>query len=220
MAWASAYCTATEYRYRTGDNSSGADTELDAILLRASRIVEQRLGRVFNQSAASQARYYEGAGPESWDPYGDRSRKLPIDDLVTLDASGIAVDLAGDGLYSTTFSVSAWAVLSPYNAALQPEAEPYTHIELMRVGSPTLSYWPRRPRIVKVTGTWGWPAVPGAIKELTADIAHRIKQAHVAGGTGVIPTFEGGIEAGLSERDWRLWTDIERRYSRRVPAVA
>lgn len=220
MAWADAYATDAEYRARVGDNSSGVDTTLDSILLTASRLVEQRLGRVFNQSTADQARYFEGVGHEGFDPYGDRARKLAIDDLVSLAATTpIAVDLAMDGTYSTTFAASTWAVLTPFNAALQPEPEPYTHIELLRRGSPTLAYWPRVPRVVRVTGTWGWPAVPGAIKELTIQIAHRIKQAHDAGSSGEIPTFEGG-SAIIGEADWRLWRDIEMRYSRRVPAVA
>jgi hypothetical protein len=177
----------------------GDDSTLDAQLLEATGFVSEKLGRVFNQSTAGEVRYFTGNG----------TGKITIDDLVSL--TQIAVDQALDGTYSTTFATSAWAVLEPYNAAIY--GKPYTSLRLLSVGSPTLTTWPTYERAVRITGTWGWPAVPEVIRALCIRRTQEIR-------LGAIGQARPEFGEPPPDDSWRLWREAEVLYSRRLPAIA
>lgn len=89
---------------------------------------------------------------------GPDSDLLRVDDLTNLVA--IAVDLGNDNTYETIVAATD-LYLRPPNAA--QDGWPYTHL-LLRPGNSAMTTWGRLAQSVKVTGTWGWPAVPAAIK--------------------------------------------------------
>lgn len=168
------YATAAEYR--TGISPNKVDTSADGEILNdltaVSRWLERRLGRFFTKDAAAVARDYYGpsAGPvypEAENPYkfaGAYSRTLDLGtDLVSVTT--LISDDGGVGPASTT-SWTSWTAntdyqLLPLNADKGPEPRPYNALYV-----PTYSGklgWPPT-RLVRVTGIWGWPAVPASIK--------------------------------------------------------
>lgn len=93
--------------------------------------------------------------------YGGLSRTLDIDDLVSI--TSIEVDEQIDNTFSLALASTDYELL-PRNAALGSEPAPYTQIDLTPYG--TQYRWLPNAR-VKVTGIWGWPAVPQAIRIAT-----------------------------------------------------
>jgi hypothetical protein len=150
------YATTAELKARLGIADSVEDTLLSNALDTASREIEQHTGRIFTQTAASTVRVFE---PHSW-----RELELPrFNDLAVLAA--LASDGDGDGVYETIWSAADYQ-LEPVNAAAFPEQRPYECIDA--IGAllfPVPLAGALREYTVQVTGTWGWPAVPAAIKE-------------------------------------------------------
>ena len=137
-----------------------ADSDIRVALTAASRGIDEALGRRFYPDAdADQVRYYTPNG----------GCRLWIDDLVTL--TSFKTDDGGDGTFENTWTVNTDFVLGPLNAVA--DGQPYTHIEINGAGS---FRWPTRgyPRSVQVTGMFGWPAPPAAVKTLTTMVAHRL----------------------------------------------
>lgn len=143
-----------------------------ADLVAASRFIEKYLhGRFFGQEGTDDdpvtRTYMPKSGPvirsdwaESENPwkYGGMTRVLDIDDLVSVDA--ITIDEQLNNTFSRTL-VSTDYQLLPYNAALGPEPKPYNQITLTSYG---MVYAFTRNARVRVSGVWGWPAVPEVIR--------------------------------------------------------
>lgn len=157
------YCPVEALKSRIGLASTheAADVELHAACFAATRWVEQHTDRVFYRTLSA-IRTFE---PHDW-----RCLTLPpFCDLVS--ASAVKTDTAGDGTYATTWSVTDYQLL-PYNPAAAPEQRPYD--EIRAVGSKTFPYpcgSTSRLDTVQITGIWGWPKVPMAVKQATAIIA-------------------------------------------------
>lgn len=121
----------------------------------AARAIEQHCERVFYRTT-SQARTFEACD----------QNELPLpefNDLVTLTT--LKSDASGDGTFETTWSTSDYH-LYPVNPDAAPERRPYTKIRA--VGShpfPVPSGTRSRSDRVEITGVWGWPAVPYAVKQ-------------------------------------------------------
>lgn len=173
MAWTSAYADATEYRNRIDKSITTDDAAILAGLTAITRMLEEELGRVFNQSSAGEARYFDAGTPIANDDprskylvtpriYGQTSG-IAIDDLVT--ATEIASDLDGNGTYET-IAVSTDYYLLPYNAAIY--SKPYTRVELSLNPANAIGGY---AKAVRITGTWGWPSVPAPVKEATIQLA-------------------------------------------------
>lgn len=193
MAIGDAYATPSQYRAVLDKTDTGEDAEIAEDLLAVSRYLDRALGRFFSRDTAPQARVYvvPAAGrpwpgwAEAENPwrYGGLVRVLYIDDLVSV--SSVAVDQDRDGTFETTLAPSDYELL-PRDAALRPEPEPYTAIELLPWGSlPALSPGMR----VRVEGIWGWPSVPMAVQRATIHL------------TGILrlesPRAQRQLQAGL-----------------------
>lgn len=172
MAVTDAYSDASTYRAVTDKTDTAEDAEILTDLTAVSRYLEQRLGRFFNKDASDVARDfiapYDGpVFPEAENPYkySRGSRMLHIDDLSAAPTS-IVVDSNGDGTPETTLASTDYQLM-PLNADKGAEPRPYTSIYIP-VWSTQLGWPPQR--IVRVTGKWGWPAVPEAIKRATIHI--------------------------------------------------
>lgn len=214
MALLDAYASAAEYRDRTGKSSTGEDATVLTICTAVSRFLERQLGnhrgeRNFNQSTAATARTFDAAG----------GTRLWVDDLVSIDNDGIAVDEGNDGTYSTLFDPTAetWVALGPDNAAEFSEA--YTRVDLLpRTDNTVLSRWPLGRRKVQITGTWGWPAVPGAIKEATIVIARQLTDLEKSGFTLQLENIDSSVQMAPGAAS--LIKQLKAQYSRRLPVFA
>lgn len=138
---------------------SFADSDIALALTAASRAVDHVCDRRFWADAtATVVRYYS---PES-------SHRLAIDDLVTL--TEFAVDASRSGSFDEVWTVNTDFVLEPLNAAA--DGWPWTTVEVLTLR--TSRYLPCERRAVRVTGKFGWAAVPDAVKQATSICASRL----------------------------------------------
>lgn len=173
------YATVEALKSRLGNiTTTTNDTECHGACFAASRWVEQHCQRVFYRSAAATVRTFT--------PTDLYCVQMPgFNDLVSVSA--LATDSAGDGTFETVWAAADFQ-LWPSNTA-GPEMQPYT--EIRAIGSQTFPVYygyshTRRDR-VQVTGVYGWPAVPRAVREATlikAEELFKLKEAPfgVAGG--------------------------------------
>lgn len=134
-----------------------ADGDLQRALSSASRAVDDICGRRFySDTDATSVRYFTPTNACS----------VAIDDLVSLTT--LATDATGDGVYETTWSASDYS-LEPINASL--DGFPYTEIIKKMYGS---RYFPVGVQnSVKVTGKFGWSAIPPQVESATLMLAGR-----------------------------------------------
>ncbi len=213
MALLDAYVSLAEYRARTGSKATAADATLTAQITAVARLMERSLGvaaGAFN-SVTSAARVFDGGGRNILHL---RDREGHLYFLQTIDADGLAIDDDMDGAYDDyllDFN-DAWVRGLPENAAVN--GEPYTSIELRPLSAATMLRFPALPGCVRITGTWGWSAVPGIIKELNAHLTHDLEQAQLVDETGSLPAIDSSLP--LSDQTWRFWRLAERHYGYRV----
>jgi hypothetical protein len=129
------------------------DAMLDASISAASRMIDGYCGRNFASTGSAVARLYN-----TGDPF-----VCYIDDLagtaITVQSSTLA-----DGNFDVTWTSSDYQ-LEPLNGFLDGQTWPY--YRLRAVGDylfPTLNSNMAEQALVKVTGIFGWPAVPDAIE--------------------------------------------------------
>lgn len=160
------YCPVESLKSRLNISHDNSDFELHAACFAASRWIEQHTERVFWRTL-SQSRTFE---PDCG------TVLLPaFCDLVSVSA--VKTDTAGDGTFATTLSASAYRLL-PYNPAAAPEQLPYNEVRLTTGSFPSGGIG--RPDTVQITGIWGWPRVPSAIRSAAAILAadtYKLKDA-------------------------------------------
>lgn len=149
------YCTPAELKSRLGITGTGDDFEIMLAVQAASRGIEEICGRFFWRDVNTVRTYI----PES-------IYRQSIDDCVSVSA--LAVDRDGTGSYteSWTQDVDYALEVTPgrYNPGSLGEQWPFTGFNI--IGPKYIPIiWPWRPlNAIKITGTWGWPAVPLAVK--------------------------------------------------------
>lgn len=133
-----------------------ADGDLQRALSSASRAVDDICGRRFYPDTdATSVRYFTARDVCS----------VAIDDLVTL--TSLATDSTGDGVYEATWTTTDYS-LEPINAPT--DGFPYTQIDRKMYGT---RYFPVVQNGVKVTGKFGWAAVPPQVESATLMLAGR-----------------------------------------------
>lgn len=157
MAQVTVYCTTASdlaSRIKDGYAPTVAETSiLDAAIVSACGLIDGLTHRFFGTTADATVKYFTARD----------ALLLKVDDLVSV--SSIATDEDGDGTYERTWSTSDYHLL-PNNAAGELPARPYTRIAVsFNTGSQKYTFPPGTKR-VKVTGVWGWPAVPGVVKSV------------------------------------------------------
>ena len=185
-----AYATAAEYRSVIGKSDEAQDTDINQDLQAISRHIDGKLGRFFGKDEENTARIYTiaEASPYIW-----------IDDLSESPES-IQVDTNGDGTFETTVEPGDYNLL-PLNADKGPEARPWTRVELSFPG-----------QRVEITGKWGWPAVPAAIKRATIHLT-AILRLETPRATRRIAELGESIEASPDAQSIiRQLTDAYKRY--------
>jgi hypothetical protein len=177
---AGSYASVALYRALVESSSDADDALITDDLKAMSRVIDKRLGRTFAKDASPVARIFAPAldrmrsrgglsslksydWAESENPWraSGMTRVLRVDDLVSV--SSIAIDEGRDNTFSQTLTTNDYE-LTPRNNGALPEPEPYNHIELTEWGS-VLAWIPGAR--VRITGIWGWPAVPEAIVRAT-----------------------------------------------------
>lgn len=198
-----AYATEAEYRARAAKSDTADDATILAQLKAAARYVDIKMGRFFTQEAAV-TRIYDGDG----------SCRIWIDDIVSV--ATLKVDLDGDYLFSDetalTLDTDYW--LGPVNAADGSEAWPFEYIEVHPT-STRLSSWPRQRRAIEIVGTFGWPAVPGPIREATISIVRQLRDMQESGFTLVMQDIESAVNA--SPQMSALLLGLQRVYAKPSP---
>lgn len=128
------------------------DNLLNAAIDAASRWVDGWCGREFAAASGTSTRDYVPSG---------RMEPLMVDDLTSVVSIKIDEDL--DRSFATTLNAIDFQ-LEPVNARSFGNAYPYTMIRPQEDG-----YWPTsyNRATVRVEATYGWPAVPEAVKEAT-----------------------------------------------------
>jgi hypothetical protein len=140
---------------------SFADYDGQMAVSAASSGIEQYCGRNFSlTSSGSVARYYTPI----------TARTLNIDDIVTSTyGATVQADIDADGVFETTWALNTDYLLEPLNA--QADGWPYESIRVHPRSSQRFPCWPRS---IKVTGQFGWPAVPATVKEATMIMSVRL----------------------------------------------
>ena len=144
------YATLAEFKSSIGITDSTDDTPLQSVLDAADQLINNYVDtKVGFGVTSSQTRYYTAS---RWD-------FVLTDPIVTVTT--LATDINGDGTYSQAWTSNDY-VLAPRNAAL--DSRPYTEIDVSPFSGGTLNF-PTGYLEVKVTGTFGWPSVPAAVKQ-------------------------------------------------------
>lgn len=169
---------------------SFADPDISRALTAASRGIDGLCGRRFwLDTDATSVRYYSP----------DDSCSLDIDDIVVVTT--VETDAGGDGTFEQTWTVNTDYVLEPLNAA--SDGKPY---ECLRRHPAGAYYLPTAyPRTVKITGQFGWSAVPPEIKEATIILASKLMRRTREAPFGVISI---GLDSGSAMRIARTDPDV------------
>lgn len=166
-----------------------ADDEIALALTAASRGIDAATDRRFwVDPDATQVRYYTPRG----------RRTVEIDDLVVL--TEVASDSTGDATFETTWTANTDFVLEPLNAAA--DGRPWTTIRVQPYGTRRL---PCIPRSVRVTGKFGWAAVPAEVKEATIVLASKLMRRAREAPFGIVTA---GIDDAAAMRIARTDPDV------------
>jgi hypothetical protein len=144
------YATLAEFKSSIGITDTTDDTPLQSCLDAADQLINNYVDtKVGFGQTASQTRYYTA----------DRFDFVLTDPIVSV--SQLATDINGDGTYSQVWTSNDY-VLAPRNAAL--DSRPYTEIDTSPFSNADYNF-PVGYLEVKVTGVFGWPSVPAAVKQ-------------------------------------------------------
>lgn len=151
------YFTFEAFKSRLKITNTGSDLEIYGACFAASRWAEQWCERHFWRTASSEVRTFE--------PGDLYCLRLPeFNDLVSVTT--LKTDASGDGTYETTWTTGDYQ-LQPVNPGAAPETKPYTRIRA--VGSQLFPWIVSgilaRRDLIQITGVFGWPAVPSAVKQ-------------------------------------------------------
>lgn len=184
MVYGDPYMTVEEFKARVGAVGTATDGALLTVLTAASRQIDSKTGRRFDKTDTAVARDFSARD----------ARFVDVDDLVSLTA--VATD-DGSRTYPTTWAATDYDLV-PTGAAAK--LEPY---RMLRTAPNGLRlFYTGEPQGVRVSGIWGWPAVPEDVKEATFLIANRLKSLWNApfGITGA-SNQQGGMRVDAGDVD-------------------
>jgi hypothetical protein len=196
------YATAAEYRAALDKTDTAEDAEVLLDLTSVSRWLDMEYGRFFTKDAAAVARKFYGRATTDY--------ALRIDDLVSV--TSVKSDDNDDGTAETTWAATDYQLL-PLNADKGSEPRPYDHIIVPR-WSTKGAFVDRR--LIEITGVWGWPAVPEAIKRATIYITSIIR---LEGNRGISQVTDLGTIITANPQARSLVERLGKTYSRKAFAV-
>lgn len=155
------YVTVDDLKVRLGigGNDTIDNDELALACYSASRALDQYCERSFYQTTETR----------TFEPCDFYNLRLPeFNDLVSVTT--FATDSSGDGTADITWASTDYQLL-PYNPSAAPETRPYTRVKALNRLFPVLFNNLVRTDLVHITGVWGWPAVPYAIRQAAQILA-------------------------------------------------
>ena len=211
-----AYATTTEYRDRNGRVSTDSDVLLSAFLLSVSRVIDRRLGvspgHFKPQTALT---YYVTARGGTL----LRLRDERGEQLFLRTATAIGIDSERDATYDGSTMVlgtDAWVRGFPVNSATS--SEPFTALSILPgVLNADPTEW-GDCYDVRVTGTWGWAATPGAIKDRVIGLTRELAEVHSSGasslwsGSMTIEQIDNAITSTPTARALMYLLEMEYNY--------
>jgi hypothetical protein len=173
----------------SADGTSFLDADGERAITSASRAIDTAVNRWFySDSEADQERLYTP----------DRALTLEIDDL--LELTSVEIDRNGDGTFEESWTVDADFFLEPANS--EANHRPWERLILdQRKGK----RFPLRPNSVRVTGRFGWDAVPPEIIEATGILATKLIRRSREAPFGILAV---ALETGTAIRLARTDPDI------------
>ena len=158
MAITNGYASLTEVKAALRITDTVDDSLLEMAVESASRLIDGYAARIF-YSAGTATRYF----------VAQDDFNVEVDDLANGTVT-ITTAQDADGVFDTTWAAGDYQ-LEPLNGVLDGMAWPYTNIRA--VGT---YLWPITggEALIKVQGTFGWPATPIAIKQACIIQASRI----------------------------------------------
>jgi hypothetical protein len=158
VALTNAYCTLAELKASLAITDSVDDTPLEAAIQATSRMIDDYTGRFFYRNGTTQspvARYYTPLDP--W--------TMNMDDSVSI------TEVATDDNFNQTWD-TVWGT-SDY--MLEPVNNPQRGWPVNRILAIGRYVWPYYlPQSCRITGVWGWNAVPAEINMATLIQAARL----------------------------------------------
>lgn len=122
---------------------SNSDTNLELVVEAVSRMIDNKCGRHF-YSTALEVRYYTA----------EDNRWLFVDDIASASGITLQTDDDGDRTYQYTWASTDYDLVSYNNLT---DGWPYGLIRVSPLGT---YIFPTGNKGVKLTATFGWPAVP------------------------------------------------------------
>jgi hypothetical protein len=157
MAIENGYCTLAQVKTALRIDDNIDDELLELAIEAASREIDQACERIFYQVTATRV-------------YTPRdSYVAEIDDLVTLTT--LKTSTGADGEFDNTITNPRDFQLEPLNGIAGGLESPTTQIRLTR---DFLYPTDRQDATVQVTGVFGWPSIPTAIKQAAVILSSRI----------------------------------------------
>ncbi len=158
MAITNGYCTLAELKASLAISDSIDDTPLEAAITATSRMIDDYTGRFFYRNGTSQvpvSRYYTPLDP--W--------TMNMDDNYTI------TQVATDDNFNQTWD-TVWAT-SDY--MLEPVNNPQRGWPVNRILAIGRYVWPYYlPQSCRISGIWGWEAVPAEVNMATLIQAARL----------------------------------------------
>lgn len=145
---------------------------------------------------------------------GNGLKRIYVDDIADLAGLIVKVDLDEDYLFTganETLTLNTHFWVGPYNVGLGSELLPYTFLELLP-NNGRLDEWPQRLRSLQVTAKFGWPAIPGAIKDATVLVTREIRDLEQSGMTLALESIDQAVN--LAPRAFSIIQRIKREYGR------
>jgi len=156
------YITIPDYKEWIGLGDAKDDAVIDESIEAASRGIDNFCKTRFWQTAAGTNRLFDTC--DGW--------RIRIGDAVAV--TQVATDGDGDGLFETVWAATDYQLL-PLNPAAAPEPMPFTQIHAIgTLTFPRVTSVTSRYGRVQVTGTWGWPSIPGAVRQACLLVTNRL----------------------------------------------
>lgn len=160
MAITNGYCTLADVKAALRITDTLDDSLIELSIEAASREIDAYTERIFYQTTGARV-------------FVPRSSALcMIDDLVSVTT----LQTADDGVvFDTTWSASDYQ-LAPLNGLASGLVQSYTQV--WAIGDSLFPVWQSvtalgSPATVKITGVWGWAAIPTAVKQACVILAMR-----------------------------------------------
>lgn len=191
------YTTLAEVKAALRISDASDDTLLENAITSASRRIDGYCGRFFYKTSSTAVTMY---------PFDSYVCKFG-NDLATNSAT-ISIDSAGNGTYSTNLVLNTDYILEPLDTSLQ--SRPFRQARM--VGGETFPLYtlPSFPT-VRITGLWGWNAVPYDVEQACVLLAMR-QFARLNASLGVVGFADMAITVRAVDPDVRDLLDPYRLF--------